>query len=85
MGDFADDAVDRELDEWLTDMEEDLYESNTGREFVDSFPYGRKQKVYGEGPCPKCGEETVLRSGPYGKFYGCSDFPNCRGTREFKF
>lgn len=31
--------------------------------------------------CPKCGSKMILRKGRYGKFYGCSKFPYCRGTR----
>ncbi|MFH1833374.1 MAG: topoisomerase DNA-binding C4 zinc finger domain-containing protein, partial [Candidatus Levyibacteriota bacterium] len=30
--------------------------------------------------CPKCGSKMILRTGRYGKFYGCSKFPYCRGT-----
>ena len=33
--------------------------------------------------CPKCGSSMVLRNGRYGKFYGCSKFPYCRGTRQY--
>jgi ssDNA-binding Zn-finger/Zn-ribbon topoisomerase 1 len=32
-------------------------------------------------PCPKCGSKMLLRSGRYGRFYGCSKFPYCRATR----
>lgn len=32
--------------------------------------------------CPKCGSEMVRRRGKFGEFYGCSDFPRCRGTRK---
>jgi Topoisomerase DNA binding C4 zinc finger len=32
--------------------------------------------------CPSCNSPMVQREGPRGKFYGCSRFPNCRGTRE---
>jgi len=32
--------------------------------------------------CPTCGQPMVQRRGKYGDFYGCSDFPNCRGTRK---
>lgn len=39
-------------------------------------------KPYGPGPCPKCGSESKLRKGKNGLFYGCSNFPDCRGTRE---
>jgi hypothetical protein len=30
--------------------------------------------------CPKCGIALVIRSGPRGSFYGCSNFPKCRVT-----
>lgn len=32
--------------------------------------------------CPRCGARMVLRNGRRGKFYGCSRFPYCRGTRN---
>lgn len=32
--------------------------------------------------CPKCGSNMVIRNGKYGKFYGCSRFPRCKGTRQ---
>jgi len=37
--------------------------------------------------CPKCGKAMVLRTARQGgrsgnQFYGCSSFPNCRGTRS---
>lgn len=32
--------------------------------------------------CPICNSRMVLRSGRYGRFYGCSRFPYCRGTRR---
>ncbi len=28
--------------------------------------------------CPKCGSPLVLKSGQYGKFLGCSAYPNCK-------
>ncbi len=33
--------------------------------------------------CPKCGSGMILRNGRYGRFYGCSRFPYCRGTRPY--
>lgn len=30
------------------------------------------------GICPRCGGSLVKRSGPYGSFYGCSNYPSCR-------
>jgi hypothetical protein len=32
--------------------------------------------------CPRCGGDLVARKGPYGKFYGCSNYPKCRYTRN---
>lgn len=33
--------------------------------------------------CPKCGGSMVLRTSREGKkFYGCSDYPRCNGTRS---
>ena len=28
--------------------------------------------------CPKCESSLVIKSGPYGKFIGCSNYPKCR-------
>lgn len=33
--------------------------------------------------CPQCGGRMVLRSGVHGRFYGCLNFPRCRGTRNY--
>lgn len=32
--------------------------------------------------CPKCGKNMVERSGPRGKFFGCTGWPKCNGTRQ---
>lgn len=32
--------------------------------------------------CPVCGGELRRRSGRYGEFFGCSNFPSCRYTRN---
>lgn len=32
--------------------------------------------------CPDCGEKLVARDGRYGRFIGCTGFPNCRYTRD---
>ena len=31
-------------------------------------------------PCPECGNATRIREGRYGAFYGCTRYPECRGT-----
>lgn len=32
--------------------------------------------------CPSCGGNLILRKGKYGKFYGCSNYPKCRYSKE---
>jgi len=32
--------------------------------------------------CPECNKKMKSRTGKYGVFWGCSDYPNCRGTRD---
>lgn len=32
--------------------------------------------------CDKCGAPMVLKKGKYGDFYGCSNYPNCRFTKQ---
>lgn len=33
--------------------------------------------------CPRCNSSMILRNGRHGKFYGCSRFPYCKGTRNY--
>lgn len=32
--------------------------------------------------CPKCNGELTVKTGKYGKFYGCSHYPACRYTKN---
>ena len=32
--------------------------------------------------CPRCGGELLKRNGRFGPFYGCSNYPECRYTRN---
>ena len=41
----------------------------------------KKQKSQiSENICPRCGGKLVTRKGKYGKFKGCSNYPECRFT-----
>ncbi len=33
--------------------------------------------------CSKCGDNMKLRSGKYGYFYGCTNYPNCKNTEKY--
>ena len=39
-----------------------------------------KEQLISSGICPQCGGTLVERHGKYGRFYGCSNYPNCKYT-----
>lgn len=41
-----------------------------------------KKKPSGPGPCPICGATTMPTEGKFGRFYGCREFPKCKGSRN---
>ncbi len=49
---------------------------------------GKEAKAVAKGKiekkCPKCGENLVLRSSIYGKFYGCLNYPKCKYTEKLE-
>lgn len=55
--------------------------------YVSTRKFERKAKtatiISSDKICPRCSSKMILRSGRYGKFYGCSKFPYCRGTRPY--
>lgn len=52
------------------------------RKYVKQNIYNRKQSVKAL-ICPNCGGELQLRNGPYGSFYGCSNYPRCKFTKKY--
>jgi hypothetical protein len=48
------------------------------------LPVPRPVKPYGPGPCPRCGGSMILRKNSHTgtEFYGCADFPRCKGNRN---
>lgn len=37
-----------------------------------------RQLKIDNGICPRCGGTLILRNGKFGRFYGCSNYPNCK-------
>jgi DNA topoisomerase-1 len=64
------------LREFYTPFERDLEHAAQAIEKIEV------NEEIGE-PCPTCGKPLIVRWGRFGKFIGCSDFPNCRYTRPF--
>lgn len=42
----------------------------------------RRNREIQAGGCPLCNGTLILRKGKYGSFYGCSNYPNCRYTKN---
>ena len=43
-----------------------------------------KEQMIQQGICPRCGHSLVFRSGKYGNFFGCSNYPKCRFTKPIE-
>ncbi len=53
-----------------------------GKRVYSSSTANKPAPVLTDKDCPRCSSQMILRTGKYGKFYGCSRFPYCRGTRK---
>jgi len=42
----------------------------------------KKEGIVTREACPQCGTALLIRSGRFGLFLGCSDYPDCRYTRN---
>jgi ssDNA-binding Zn-finger/Zn-ribbon topoisomerase 1 len=76
------DLTDEELDQLVSSQDEVLgLESTrlrTRAELTAQFPL---QSLSAQ--CPHCRRQSLtLRDGKYGIFYGCSEYPRCRGTLD---
>lgn len=63
------------LEEFYQVFEKDLSKAEVDMEKIEikDEPAGFK--------CPDCGSEMVIKLGRFGKFYACSNFPDCRHTQ----
>ena len=43
----------------------------------------KREKVMTEVKCDKCGKPMVIKWGRHGEFLACSNYPDCRNTKEF--
>ena len=49
----------------------------------DAFKNMEKKEAESTGEtCPECGNELVIRSGKYGKFVACSNYPECKYIKK---
>lgn len=72
--------------QYTAEMEKDLDQIANGKldyqEFLKSFFDKLESLVKNAGDvemtCPNCGKPMKLRKGPYGEFYGCTGYPDCK-------
>lgn len=64
------------LREFYEPFERDLARAETEMERVK--PQAQPTDI----PCPQCGRNMVIRDSRYGKFLGCSGFPECKHTMQ---
>ncbi len=57
------------------------YCKNKGATEAAAIP--RPAPVLTDVACPRCGSKMILRNGRRGRFYGCSKFPYCKGTKNY--
>jgi hypothetical protein len=66
-----------------------LLQRYSGKKEIPAAPVLFRKDENNTPSCPKCGSEMVLRiaksgTNQGGKFWGCSNYPQCRGILEFK-
>ncbi len=78
--------INRKLEGIL--IEDKKVKKRIRKQHVQTIQINRKEKVKKEKEsiqqkaCPKCKWELSLKTGKYGSFYGCSNFPKCRYTKK---
>jgi DNA topoisomerase-1 len=49
---------------------------------TDNWPDQKPKDVATEEKCEKCGSPMVIKTGRFGKFMACSNFPECKNTKS---
>jgi hypothetical protein len=77
--------TDEEIDQILKDEVEDGSFIRTGRVSTSPWVQSLTERFprHSKGvPCPLCSLPLRLREGRNGIFYGCSSYPECRGSSD---
>ena len=57
------------------------------KKLEEKYETVKKQGIFNENTnkkCTECGKELILRLGKFGRFYGCSGFPDCKHTEPWE-
>ena len=55
--------------------------SNSQCSYTRSLHKSRSQSMRKD--CPECDGKLILRNGKHGKFYGCTNYPQCKYTEDY--
>jgi len=79
-------ACDTAMDSYLIDEERKIHVCGNNPECAGYKIETGKFRIKGyEGPsieCDKCGAEMQLKTGRFGKYFGCTKAPECKNTRK---
>lgn len=74
------------MDAWLVDETRKLHVCGNNPECPGTVVETGKFKLKGyEGPvipCDRCGKTMQLKQGRFGKYFGCTGYPECKNTRK---
>jgi hypothetical protein len=76
------DQVDNIIKEITESNIQDKNKNKKHIQHIHNQMYEREQKINSL-ICPKCGGLLVVRNGPYGSFYGCSNYPKCKFKQNY--
>ncbi|MBS3817337.1 MAG: reverse transcriptase-like protein [Candidatus Thermoplasmatota archaeon] len=65
------------------DRENNIEADELSQQALEDHFLAKKLKGEEKKVCPECGEEMVVREGEYGKFWGCTGYPDCEHTEEY--
>ncbi len=79
------DRIEEGKTEWVEVLRSFYNDFEKTLKKAESNMEGKRVKVPNEPTdivCEECGKNMVIKIGPYGKFLGCSGFPECKNTKR---
>ena len=79
------DKIEEGKEEWVDILKEFYSDFSKTLTKAEKDLDGKRVKVPDEPTdlvCEECGKPMVIKIGPYGKFLGCSGFPECKNTKK---
>jgi len=69
-------AVKNDIELWDRNKLIEIMSKSNGKSIAENI------KKENEEICPKCGHKLIIRTGKRGDFWGCTNFPKCRFTKN---